>query len=484
MKLESNKFVVRLCTLLCLLFIFLCEGCKKLIDVDPPITSLTGKTVFATDATSISYITGIYAQLASASIANGGITSSSLYLGLSSDELELYSGSTNTVLRSYYKNALNSSATGGADFWQSLYPIIYVCNSSIFGITNSNTLNPQVKKQLLGEALFMRSLCYFYLVNLYGDIPLILSTDYTVNSTVSRSPKSLIWKQIISDLIEAKDKLSNTYLDGTLLGSSIDRVRPTKWAASALLSRCYLFTADFVNAETEANTVINESSLFSITTLTDVFLNTSQEAIFQFQPVNAGWNTEEARLFILSSKGPTNTRPVFLSSNLIDAFEQGDLRKDYWTKSVTKSGIIYVFPYKYQSATLNDPVVEYSTILRLSEQYLIRAEARAQLGNSSDISGAVSDLNIIRRRAGLADYSDLLNKKNVINAIIHERQVELFCELGQRWLDLKRTGQIDDVMSIVTQMKGGSWDTRWQYYPIPLAELQKSPNIQQNLGYE
>jgi starch-binding outer membrane protein, SusD/RagB family len=68
-------------------------------------------------------------------------------------------------------------------------------------------------------------------------------------------------------------------------------------------------------------------------------------------------------------------------------------------------------------------------------------------------------------------------------AILHERQVELFTEWGHRWLDLKRTGNVNAVMSIVTPSKGGTWQATDQLFPIPQGDIDKNPNIIQNSGY-
>jgi len=119
----------------------------------------------------------------------------------------------------------------------------------------------------------------------------------------------------------------------------------------------------------------------------------------------------------------------------------------------------------------------------LGEQCLIRAEARAQQGN---LNGAISDLDIIRKRAGLpliANTNPGISQSVLLTAILHERQVELFTEWGHRWLDLKRTNNVDGVMNTVTTQKGGTWNSDWQWYPITLSELQTAPNLVQNEGY-
>ncbi len=165
----------------------------------------------------------------------------------------------------------------------------------------------------------------------------------------------------------------------------------------------------------------------------------------------------------------------------MNSFEPGDQRRSNWVDSVIVGSTTYYYPYKYKIGLVNTPTAEYSTILRLGEQYLIRAEAKAQQGN---IQGASADLDAIRTRAGLADTA-ANTQADLLTAIQHERQVELFTEWGHRWLDLKRTGAVDAVMGTggACAAKGGTWNTNWQLYPIPLSELQANPNIKQNQGY-
>src|SRR5205085_2875647 len=148
-----------------------------------------------------------------------------------------------------------------------------------------------------------------------------------------------------------------------------------------------------------------------------------------------------------------------------------------WINSVVAggSGITYYFPFKYKDNS--STVTEYLMVLRLGEQYLIRAEARAQLGNTS---GALSDMNAIRRRAGLPDYSGATDKNSLLAAILHERQVELFTEWGHRWLDLKSAGALNALMAVITPKKTGGaiqWSSYKQLYPIPYSDIKGDPNL-------
>jgi hypothetical protein len=480
------KFKFPILIILLSAVLLLQTSCKKLVEVSVPVTAIAGNSAFTSDATAIAVLTAMYAKISGSSLNGAGsIPSITLFSGLSGDELTLWSGSTNQQEIAYYRNNLSSSQGGyGYEFWLGIYPYISSCNSAIEGLTNSSSLTPAVKKQLLGEAYFMRAYFYFYLVNLYGDVALPLSSDYKVNSFLKRTSKSLVYQQIISDLQQSENQLSNSYLDGTLLKPTTERVRPTKWAAAALLARVYVYTGNWINAKTQADSVINNSSLFGLLSLKKVFLKATSgvsEAIWQLQPVNSGWNTEDAKAFIMPSTGPLSVYnlDVYLSNNLLGSFEPGDQRKVNWVDSTIVGTTIYYYPYKYTVNTINAPVTEYIMLLRLGELYLIRAEAKAHQG---DLSGAAADLNNIRSRASLSATS-ASSQSDLLTAIQHERQVELFAELGQRWLDIKRTNSVDSTMNVITPKKGGIWRSYQQLYPIYYSDIQLNPNLVQNIGY-
>jgi hypothetical protein len=474
--------------LLILSLIVIQSSCKKFIEVDAPSTSTNSSVVYSTDATAIAVLTDIYRNLsASSRFAQGGLTTFSFYGGLSADELTLWSGSSVSAVPSlYYKNMLSSSLAGH-EIWNLSYQMIFTCNSAIEGLNNSTKLTAEVKQQLFGEAKFMRAFLYFYLVNLYGDVPLVLTPDYKLNSSPSRTPKADVYQQIINDLKDAQNLMSSNYLDGTVIKTTTERLRPTKWAATALLARAYLYNGNltgdatnYTNAEAQATVVLNNTTLYDTVSLTNgVFNKNSKEAIWQLQPVYTGWNTEDAKTFIITSSGPNNNNPFYLSNSLLNSFEGGDQRYSNWVKAITVNSATFYYPFKYKINTQNAPVSEYLMIMRLGEQYLIRAEARAQ---QNKIVESQSDLNVIRKRASLSNTT-ANDKNSLLAAILHERQVELFTELGNRWLDLKRTNNVNNVMSIIAPLKGGTWEPTDQLYPIPLSDIQKNPNLIQNPGY-
>lgn len=459
-------------------------SCRKFIELDPPTNAITDESVFNEDATAVSVMTGIYSKLSNRNIlANYTFNASSFWAGLLSDEYTLWAGVDNELMQSYYKNKLSERDQDVP--WGYFYEDIYKCNSIIEGLVSSSLLSTPVRDQLLGEAKFMRALTYFYLVNFYGPVPLTITSDYIKNSTLPRAEEDLVYSQIEQDLNESIALLSDTYLDGSLLSDSEERVRPTKWAAKSLLARMYLYRKNWTKAEQISSEIIDNKSLFDTVPVDLVFLKNSKEAIWQLQPVAYGANTSDGQVFTIPEFGLNSQNPVYLSSTLVTAFEPQDLRKSHWIKffidSTVSPWVQYPYAYKYKVSTLGQDVSEYQMIFRISEQYLIRAESKVQQDKLQD---GVADLNIIRARAGLMPMK-VSDKSDLLDAVIRERRLEFFSEMGHRWLDLKRNGLLDKIMSQDAQRKKTTWAGYAKLLPIPLREMQNNVMLSgnQNPGY-
>jgi hypothetical protein len=462
-------------------------SCKKLVEVNAPVTSINVDNVYTTDATAIAAVTGIYAKISdqSVSLTGNSISGISVFTSLSGDELELF-GQSGSTLRPYYTNDLNPFVQTGL-FWTTLYQIIFAANSALEGLQSSNSLTPIVKQQLLGEAKFMRAFCYFYLVNLYGDVPLAVGTDWKENASLSKVSQAEIYNQVVADLKDAEELLSENYLRADFLSNypiqSAERIRPIKWAAKALLARTYLYLGNYADAEAQATQVINNTAFYKLNAPADAFLKNSTETIWAIPSVRAGVqaNTSEGALFVLPPEGPNaSDYPVYLSNRIVQAFEPNDLRVKAWVDSVKQGSTVYYYPKKYKVGKVNAATQEYSIVLRLSEVFLIRAEARAQ---QNKIPEGKDDLNAVRSRAGLGN-TGATDKTSLVDAIMKERKVELFTEWGHRWLDLKRTKTIDPVMTVAATRKGGTWSSYKALYPIPQTEITLGHNLVQNDGYK
>ena len=443
-------------------------SCKKLIQVPPPENKLVTATVFSNDQNATDAIRGIYIKIMSSprSLLNGG---ASFYPSLSSDDLHRILPLASED--AFTTNTLNSLSPACTTLYSLAYSLIYQANLVREQLAVSSTVSLSVKQQLTGEADVVRALFYFYLVNLYGDIPLVTTTDYTVTENLPRMPAAAVYQQIINDLNEAQNLLSPAYRISTM--DPDDRTRPNRATATALLARVFLYQKDWAQAEQQATAVITDNAYRLEPDLDSVFLSVSREAIWQLQPVINN-STEEGTLFV--PVGPPSSIPTYVLTDFLDtAFEAGDRRLTKWTGQHTVNTIVYRYPYKYKAGIVPSPLKEYNTVFRLAEQYLIRSEARAWQGHLPE---AAADLNIIRQRAGLPAVV-VTDQASLLTAIYHERQVELFTESGHRWLDLQRTGQAD---AILGKEKPG-WKTQAILYPIPNTEIQHNSQLTQNPGY-
>ncbi|HEY8660393.1 MAG TPA: RagB/SusD family nutrient uptake outer membrane protein [Hanamia sp.] len=434
-------------------------SCKKLIDIQTPQNQLTTDKVFADTTSATSAIVNAYALFDKIIDPNYNkfmsvYTDDATYPSTSADNVEFNNG--------------KLSATNGVvgNFWSNSYNAIYSCNEIIEQLQQTSAIPTVMVGSLTGEAKFLRAYADFYLVSSYGPVPLIQTTNVDQTSKATRTDTAIVFAQIIADLKDAQNALPVTYIGA-------GKVRVNRWAATALLARAYLYSRNWTAAETQSSAVINAGS-YSLNTPSTTFLANSNETILSFWTQN-GFISDAASLI------PASGAPLYpITSSLVSAFENGDLRKTNWLKSiaVTASGITtaYYYSYKYHNRTTNTSSPEYLVALRLAEQYLIRAEARAQQNN---VSGAIQDLNIIRRRAGLNDLSSSLSQSACLNAIMQEWRVEFFMEWGHRFLELKRIGRLNQVMSAFKT----AWLPQAAQLPIPQKDITYDPLLTQNTGY-
>ena len=439
-------------------------SCDDFVEVPLPNSQLTGTTVFESELTANAAMAQIYIQLRDGGILTGLPTGGSLNLGLYSDELRDYT--TSAISQPIYNNSLTDDNATVGSLWRLSYSQIYNVNSIIEGLNSSTSLSTSFKEQLKGEALFVRALVHFYLMQIYGNIPYIKTTNYEINRQVPRQTSTEVYNAIVIDLEESIELLSETYV-------SADNARPNKMAARALLARVFLYMDRNADAIEQASNVIGSSLYVWETDLNKVFLRNSTTTIWQFASATAVRNTNEGTTFIFVSGPPPLCA---LQNDFINAFEVGDQRKVKWTKAVTNGTTTWHHPFKYKLRTATSSSQEYSVVLRLAEQYLIRAEARAKEG---DLSGAIEDIDLIRNTAGLPNTTAVTNSE-ILDEIQKQRRFELFTEYGHRFFDLKRSGTITTVLSAV---KPG-WNSTDVLWPIPQSELNANPNLlPQNSGY-
>ena len=447
------------------------SACDKFVEVDPPKNQLSTEKVFRDSLSATSAILGIYSSMLSG--AGSGYGKLPLLTGMYSDEFN-----TNLTSIDFLTNTILVDNSDNATVWQFHYTNIYNANAIIEGLTMSKGISTAAKNQLLGEARLIRAWSYFHLVNLWGEVPLVLTTDYQVNARMPRTGKDSVINQVIEDLLLAKDLLVEAYINA-------EKTRPNKSVATALLARVYLYKKEWSKAEIQAQEIISSQQYTPLPALADAFLKGSKETIWQLAAVNPSWNTPEGNTMIPSS---ATIVPFYsITDTLYAAFEATDQRKIAWLGSNLRAGKRYYYANKYKVRVTSggSAPTEYPIIVRMAEIYLIHAEASAQQDKRDQ---AVTDLNIIRLRAGLTGISGTPNQAALLAAVEQERRVELFAEAGHRWFDLRRTPSLttpglsraDDLLSIYKSRFWEPTDTLW---PIPNAQRLVNNALSQNQGY-
>lgn len=439
-------------------------SCDSFTEVASPQTQITSSAVFEEKSSANAALADIYSRIREEGVVTGNIPGGTLLMANYSDDLQFYG--TNVSIEQFAKHTLLPSNTYLNTLWRTTYSHLYATNAFLEGMRASVKITGEDRNRFIGEALFIRAYLHFYLVNMYGQIPYVTTTDYAYNATISKATVLEVYQKILADLTEARSLIPDTY-------PTTEPVRPNKAVVTAMLARVYLYTQDWQKAADNASTVLNDKKYIWQNDPAAEFLKVNPAIIWALHPGIAGLNTRDARNFVFTSGPPTRSS---LSADLINTFETGDLRKTVWVKKITTKNESWYHANKYKLTTNTGTSAEYTILFRLAEMYLIRAESRAKLNN---LSAAKEDINKIRNRAGLAN-TIAATQEEVLVAIAKERRLELFTEQGHRFFDLKRSGKADEVLSLSKP----NWNINHIVLPLPENELMLNGNLlPQNTGY-
>lgn len=444
------KHILLFCSIIMML-----ASCSEFLEQEPT-TILTDENAITNEASAQEAVLGMYGSLR----RNGhyGIYHV-LVPDVMSDVLRSVSALPN--INEFDNNDVLTENVFLQNMWTDPYYSILTSNHLLERIPSISSIPVNVKNRMLAEAKFIRALSHFNLVRLFGDIPIITTTDKTEIEATQRRPVSEVLDQIIQDLLDAEGDLPDRQESiGNFTSDDASRLMATKATASAMLARVYLFRAaagdlDLIVAKT---TSVIDNAFYELEEVYgDAFQGRSKETIFEVYYAQ----DEQARLNLESTPG--NQFNYALTDDFIAAVEEGDLRRDFLV--VPSMSSFYSLKY----ASLSSPAV----VLRLADMYLMRAEARAR---QDDLEGGLGDLNIIRGRAGLT-LMENLTKEELLLAIEKERFIEFAYE-GLRFIDLKRTGRTDAVLGAHNP---NFWQSTDQLLPIPFLEVNNG--LTQNPGY-
>ena len=448
------------------------SACEEYLEIPLPTNAITSESVFVSKGTIDQYQNGMYVSFSS------------------------FQSTSNThLIEAYSDNVYNPSLVGSnlmmtglqqppyldaANIWTPGYAAIFKSNLMLEGLPTATVLDKATRDSYLGAAFTMRAASYYYLVQAFGDVPLTTTSEVAANEKAPRTPAAEVYAQVLSDLDEAIALLPET-------GKGDERRIDTKYVPLALSARVYTTLGRWPEAQAAADMVITSAKYQLLTTVGDIFWRGSNEIIFA--PGNFMGSSQAMKDYptfataIWPALKSFEASCMALSEELLNSYEPGDLRKTAFVE--LKNGGNYPNPNnryfckKYRSYMA--PVAgkqQDLVFLRLAEMYLIRAEARAR---QNDLAGAAADLDVIRNRAGLPNTT-AATQTDLINAILHERRIELCYEVGTRWYDLVRTGTANAVFSTLP------WKTDWKshqtLWPIPTVQIQLNDALLQNPGYD
>jgi hypothetical protein len=439
-----------------------CISCDDLIETDYPTNQIGANQVFEDANTAFSALSYLYSEIRNNSFFSGTEVGSGILLGIYTDDLYCFYNDQNG-LKDIHLNQTNSSNSFVNSVWKNAFKQIYLANSILEGMERSTNIEEQHKKQIKGEALFLRSYIYFYLHQYFGSVPYTTSTDYEYNSSLSKMESSQLLQTITSDLTNAISYMGDEYRNP-------ERIYVNKKTGDLLLAKVYLSIGEYAKSEQILNSILN-SSIYSFQyDINEVFHKESNHILWQLPPITANFPTWESIYFYFKDAPPHS---YALTNDLISTFDDQDIRKFNWIEPVYAGNQTWFRANKYKNIGVNQN--EYSVIFRLEEAYLLMAEA---LWNQNRIHEALPYLNATRQRAGLQPFTETSFEVFQIE-LRNEKRREFFTELGHRFIDLKRWGKLD-LLYITKQ----NWSEKNKLWPIPVNEILLNPNLNpQNEGY-
>jgi len=369
------------------------------------------------------------------------------------------SGGVRYQIESFAERPDNTLVT---EAWLASFKAIYRCNV-ILDRAPAITMDTLRKKQIIGEASFLRGLNYFNATRLWGKLPLITkpqTSDEARQNT--RADTAAIYAQIIADLGTAVNNLPVTWPDA-------QRGRATTYAARGLLAKVYLYQKKYdlvVSTIQPLIAAINAGTVVGLVPQPTTFptaTKTSRDVIFSARFLLGGIGESASQNNRLRNVGGNNA--VILPQSL---FEPNDNRKAL----VAPTSAGGERPGKYNGPQVNNEVSTDIPIVRAAEAMLIYAEALNEIAYGN--AAAFTALNAVRANAGITPLTaaTLTDQASFRAAVYKERRLELALECD-RWFDIVRTGQMQTIFPLVAPFR--------RYYPVPQTEIQ---NITDKTGWQ
>lgn len=362
--------------------------------------------------------------------------------------------------------------------WSDAYKGIDRCNNIIKFIDNAS-FDQTLKNQYKGEALFIRSLLYYNISVIFGNIQSKFDVTDAIDRGLPQVDANTILNQIATDLSEASSLLPASY-------GAADKGRATSWAAKSLEAKILLTAGKKADAKTILNDIITKGPYQLLTNYADIFGTSHKnnaESIFEVQYKAGGrkLGSMYTNMFV-NPKGDQigaggGNIPFTITTSIRDAFEPGDKRFPVSIVDTSSIQAWWIVP-KY-IGNVSGPLDGDANwfVLRYADVILMMAEAEGA-------PGGYTYINQIRTRAGLPSIGPS-GTETFDEQLLHERRVEFAFE-GQRWPDLLRFGAAKKIMAKTLTDRTGLNFTENDIkllFPIPQQEIDNSTNLVQNPGY-
>ncbi|MDR3697200.1 RagB/SusD family nutrient uptake outer membrane protein [Mucilaginibacter sp.] len=449
-------------------FVITLNSCVKLKQISP--TAVQASQLFKDSTGLSSALVGLYSTLEVQDYYGANYP---MMCDLNSDN-GVAGGYNNTSLNEFGSYNVTSSNIFIQNTYVAIYKTVATANAILAGESTVTGASQQYLNSVKGQALALRAMAHFDLLRAFGyhwdltspfGIP-VVTTVQTSTGIVPRSTVAATYAAIISDLQQAATLLkSNT-------GRNPNYVNPA--IVNALLARVYLYEKDYTNAAKYATLVINDGAytVLDKNNFTNIYTShNSKESIFEL-PFNQQ-NQSEYNATTYARPDAASTEVLFILNPNLQAFFQsrpGDLRYNL-VDTLNPNGYLRTLKYASDIKQKDNSAL----VIRISEMYLIRAEA---LGRSSGLA----DVNMIRTNRGLAALTgaDVPDDVTYAQVVADENRAEFNFE-GHRYFDLARTGQVVNVLTPLTSLTVTIANS---CYPIPLREISATGGtVVQNPGY-
>jgi hypothetical protein len=413
---------------------------------------------------------------------------------------------TNNQYRYGHTTSINSTNAGY--FWEHIYASINRANRLLEKIENGSVVATSDEDKaevanIKAQALVLRAFMHFDLVRIFGEPYLKNKNAYGVvkadrvfakEEKPQRSTVDEIYKFIISDLTTA---IGATESDWVLSDVKTDGAINV-WAAKSFLSKVYLYMGENEKSYDLAKEVI-ESGVYSLIDGRDYVRSWGDafttEAIFEIYTSDVENADRESLGSVINPSGYLAVTVADTTSNLFVLLKEdlNDCRLGMLQKGTVNNGrnVVYFINKKYPGREGN-MYVNNPHLIRLSEVYLIAAEAGA-LAGKSDAADYLDDIRM-RANPAVAPTPSSVTGQDLVDLVMKERRKELFGE-GHRFFDITRnlgtrevvrTGTSTNPISNDMFVPKISWNNNNTYLlimPIPSGERDNNPDIYQNPGY-